>query len=446
MSKQLRLVSNNQDFKVSDTAEIIRFNMIGDDGQPYPIVKGDKPQFRISALGEYKLIDAQVAGASQVSFNSQQINDPKPLPAGTYNFELWITHQNGTVSIFPDDKYLSFTLNKNIMGFASEKVTNLSLESVETEALKYIDDRVKELKAAGLKGDPGKDATLDIGTDGNWIVNGKDLGRKAQGPAGKDGQPGKNFNIAKTFASKKAMSGDGLSDGDFVMIASNVNDPDNASLYTWTGQEFKFMSDLSGAQGIKGDTGATGADGKQGAKGDPGPQGIQGPKGDPGATGKDGQSAYQIAVNNGYNGDESAWLSSLKGAKGDKGDQGPQGIQGPKGDDGLVGAPGNGIWVVYQLDTDQPVNGVPVQDLAANAIDGTSLLPYTDDTVIDQGGNLHLVTKIDRAGRAFDLSQMIGKIAGPAGKTPVKGTDYWTDADKAEIKSYVDDAILNGKW
>jgi hypothetical protein len=32
------------------------------------------------------------------------------------------------------------------------------------------------------------------------------------------------------------------------------------------------------------------------------------------------------------------------------------------------------------------------------------------------------------------------------GYTPVRGTDYWTDADKAEIKSYVDDAILNGAW
>lgn len=29
---------------------------------------------------------------------------------------------------------------------------------------------------------------------------------------------------------------------------------------------------------------------------------------------------------------------------------------------------------------------------------------------------------------------------------PVKGVDYWTDADKAEIKSYVDDAILGGAW
>ena len=35
---------------------------------------------------------------------------------------------------------------------------------------------------------------------------------------------------------------------------------------------------------------------------------------------------------------------------------------------------------------------------------------------------------------------------GAAGKTPVRGTDYWTEADKAEIKSYVDEAILGGAW
>ena len=35
---------------------------------------------------------------------------------------------------------------------------------------------------------------------------------------------------------------------------------------------------------------------------------------------------------------------------------------------------------------------------------------------------------------------------GPAGPAPVKGVDYWTEADKAEIKSYVDTAILGGSW
>ncbi len=35
---------------------------------------------------------------------------------------------------------------------------------------------------------------------------------------------------------------------------------------------------------------------------------------------------------------------------------------------------------------------------------------------------------------------------GAAGAIPVRGVDYWTDADKAEIKSYVDTAILGGAW
>lgn len=32
------------------------------------------------------------------------------------------------------------------------------------------------------------------------------------------------------------------------------------------------------------------------------------------------------------------------------------------------------------------------------------------------------------------------------GYIPLRGVDYWTEEDKAEIKSYVDDAIINGKW
>lgn len=35
---------------------------------------------------------------------------------------------------------------------------------------------------------------------------------------------------------------------------------------------------------------------------------------------------------------------------------------------------------------------------------------------------------------------------GADGYSPVRGTDYWTEADKAEIKSYVDNAILGGAW
>lgn len=36
--------------------------------------------------------------------------------------------------------------------------------------------------------------------------------------------------------------------------------------------------------------------------------------------------------------------------------------------------------------------------------------------------------------------------SGGGGYIPVRGVDYWTDEDKAEIKSYVDEAILGGAW
>lgn len=37
-------------------------------------------------------------------------------------------------------------------------------------------------------------------------------------------------------------------------------------------------------------------------------------------------------------------------------------------------------------------------------------------------------------------------VRGPAGYTPQRGADYWTESDIAQIKKYVDDAILGGKW
>lgn len=49
------------------------------------------------------------------------------------------------------------------------------------------------------------------------------------------------------------------------------------------------------------------------------------PTGPAGETGADGKSAYQIAVDGGFEGDETAWLSSLKGEPGEKGDPGKDG-------------------------------------------------------------------------------------------------------------------------
>jgi len=104
------------------------------------------------------------------------------------------------------------------------------------------------------------------------------------------------------------MNGDGFSDGDFTMIASDVNDQDDGKLYVWNGTSFTYVADLSGSQGIKGDTGKTGDKGDKGDKGD---QGI---------------SAYQVAVNAGFSGSVDQWLASLVGAKGEKGDKGDDAV------------------------------------------------------------------------------------------------------------------------
>ena len=59
-----------------------------------------------------------------------------------------------------------------------------------------------------------------------------------------------------------------------------------------------------------------------------------------GEKGTDGKSAYQIAVEQGYQGSESDWLSSLKGDKGEKGDAGTPGKDGVNGKDGTNGTDG----------------------------------------------------------------------------------------------------------
>lgn len=62
-----------------------------------------------------------------------------------------------------------------------------------------------------------------------------------------------------------------------------------------------------------------------------------------------GDSAYQVAVDNGFVGTEAEWLASLvgpqgpqgiQGIQGVKGDTGDQGPQGPKGDTGATGPAG----------------------------------------------------------------------------------------------------------
>lgn len=148
--------------------------------------------------------------------------------------------------------------------------------------------------------------------DGNWYIYDyakdtyQDSGINAVGDA---------FVIVKTYPSIQAMQDDynnpEVKKGQFVMIdTGDVENEEDSRLYLKGDAEWKFISDLSGAQGIQ------------------------------------GLSAYQVAVQHGFEGTEAEWLISLKGEKGetgpkgDKGDTGEKGATGERGPQGLQGERG----------------------------------------------------------------------------------------------------------
>lgn len=99
-------------------------------------------------------------------------------------------------------------------------------------------------------------------------------------------------------------------------------------------------------------------------------------------SGENGLSAYEIAQKNGFEGTVVEWLESLQGPQGEKGETGAQGPQGEKGETGSQGLQG------------------------------------------EQG------LKGDKGDKGDTGAQ--GE-KGADGYTPVKGTDYFTESDKAEI-------------
>lgn len=143
-----------------------------------------------------------------------------------------------------------------------------------------------------------------------------------------------------------------------------------SATHEWNGTVLTITS-ASGTSSadLKGDKGDTGAQGPKGDTGSQGIQGIQGIQGEPGAKGDKGDPGADGA----------------KGDKGDPGEKGEQGEQGPKGDKG-----------------DQGIQG-------------------------EKGETGETGAKGDKGDKGDPGTN------GTDGKTPVKGTDYWTDADKTEM-------------
>ena len=169
------------------------------------------------------------------------------------------------------------------------------------EDINALDVRIEDIEAkVGAGGANG--LTPHIGANGNWWIGGTDTLKPARGEQGIQGLRGE-----RGLQGEQGLQG--------LQGAAGVKGD--------KGEQGE--PGAKGEQGLQGLPGKDGAQGLPGAKGDPGAQGIQGLPGKDGAKGADGKSAYEVAVSNGFVGNEAAWLASLKGEKGDKGDAGAGG-------------------------------------------------------------------------------------------------------------------------
>lgn len=134
-----------------------------------------------------------------------------------------------------------------------------------------------------------------------------------------------------------------------------------------------------------------------------GPKGDTGPAGPAGPTGAPGKSAYEVAVDNGFEGSQQEWLATIQGVEGPQGPQGETGPQGPQGEIGPQGATGP-----------QGPQGETGPQGATGATGPQGPQGETGAT----------------------------GPQGPAGYTPVKGVDYFTQAEIDEIMGEVQNVDL----
>lgn len=307
--RKLYLGNGDKQFKFADTTTEIHLNAL-DDGSAAALTANAR--VRVKNESGYLLgISANITDNHAVITSGQL----SKLPAGNYLIELWDTVDGGT-AIYPSDGFLVLQINENVTGLSGGLVSSITVDDFVQQfssLSEQLKQQVSDAVSDGLKGQKGNDGLSAYqvavingyhGSQTDWLAS--LVG--ATGLKGDKGDAGKDFQIVKTFPSIAEMNGDGFSDGDFTMIASDVNDPDDGKLYVWNGTGFTYIADLSGSQGIKGDTGKTGE------KGDPGEQGDQ------------GLSAYQVAVNAGFSGSVNQWLASLVGDKGDTGDKGDDAV------------------------------------------------------------------------------------------------------------------------
>lgn len=137
-------------------------------------------------------------------------------------------------------------------------------------------------------------------------------------------------------------------------------------------------------------------------------------------------------------------IITLKIPKGDPGKDGTDGKDGSDGFSPTVGVSKSGKATTITITDKNGAKSATINDGAdgapgSNGKDATHSWNGTILTITSASGTSSANLKGEKGDKG-------DSIKGDDGYSPVRGKDYWTPTDIAEIKSYVDEAILGGAW
>ena len=213
------------------------------------------------------------------------------------------------------------------------------------------------------------------------------------------------------------------------------------------GQPGKSAYELAVEEGFKGDltTWLSSLKGKDGQNGHDGKDGTNGQPGPAGKNGQDGKSAYQVWLDKGNKGTETNFLNSLVGPRGEQGpagnpgEDGKQGPQGVPGKDGSDGKNGHSIWntsdSINFTDETQTVK----MSTITNSTDSDK--PQTDDLLLDNSGNLYKITTVTDSSIVVN-SQQLASLKGPQGPEGIQGPAGPAGRDGKDASSNI--TVKNG--
>lgn len=182
---------------------------------------------------------------------------------------------------------------ENDCNFQTAEICNDKIVALGNELRKTIKNNYEIAVDNGFKG-----------TEQEWLetLKGEQGPEGPMGPQGPKGEDGTSVKILGSVPTVEDLVASELQEnGDGFIVE------ENGHLFVFNGNDFVDAGEIKGPQGEKGE---------QGEK---------------------GKSAYDIAVEEGFEGDVDEWLDSLVGKDGAAGQQGEQG---PKGEDGKDGKDG----------------------------------------------------------------------------------------------------------